>query len=571
MLRFFAVKRALAPAAALAACIPPLIALWYIHTYGVNGAHWDHLTNAELFDRYYRGALGMDYLLKPHLEHIKLFPRLVWLALGVPSHFNNLVEMYAQCAIMSAAAAVLYTVARRRTALSHAALLAHFVPIGLLLFTVRQHEAMLVGDGMIAYLSVAAGIAALALLDRGGVTRDALAAAAAFVAAFSHASGFLLWPIGLAMLLTGPAFAGKSVAAAIWVGVSVCAVALYVAHWPETAGASLSFATAHVWKTIAYAVSAAGTPFGQAPSLQTRFGVCAMVLEAIAVALAVRERGRGGRVPFGAWLILFAWGVQALVAAGRLVGDVGIGVASRYAVFIGLGMAGAYLTALELGRDRQRPGPRLLGAAALVVILAGSVTGYREGMNSGPIERDGRLRAVQVLRTVPQQTDDALATLLYPFAPHARLFAASLEQHRLNVFAQPPRDPAGLPRGDGPPIAILDQVNFAPVSAERPVTFGPNQTMALSGWAFDRRTGRPFASGFLRISPGGILLPLAYGLERRDVVAAYHLRRGAAPGFAATFSSDALAPGENALRLEFIGGDDRVFVTPIVARLVRRP
>lgn len=564
-------KRALATAAALAACIPPLIALWYIHTYGVNGAHWDHLTNAELFDRYYTGSLGAAYLLKPHLEHIKLFPRLVWLVLGLPSHFNNLVEMYAQWAIMCAAAAVLYSAVRRRTSLSHAALLTRFVPICLLLFTVRQHEAMLVGDGMIAYLTVAAGLVALALIDRGGVPRATLAAAAVFVAAFSHASGFLLWPIGLAMLLMDPGFARKPVAAAIWIAVTAGAVALYAAHWPETAGASLSFAAARVGKTIEYAISAAGTPFGQAPSLQARFGACAMVLQGIALALAVRERWRGGRVPFGAWLILFAWGVQALVAWGRLLGDAGLGVASRYAVFIGLGMAGAYLTALELARDRHRLGPRLLGAAALVVILAGSVTGYREGLNSGPIERDGRLRAVQVLRTVPQQTDEALATLLYPFAPHARLFAASLEQRRLNVFARPLRGPDELPRGDGPPLFFLDQVNFAPISADTPVTFGANRTIALSGWAFERRTRRPFASGFLRMSPSGLLLPLAYGLERGDVVSALHLRRGAAPGFAATFSSDALAPGENALRLEFIAADDRVFVTPTVARLVRRP
>jgi hypothetical protein len=294
-----------------------------------------------------------------------------------------------------------------------------------------------------------------------------------------------------------------------------------------------------------------------------------MVLQAIAMGLAARERARGGRVPFGAWLILFSWGVQALVAAGRLGVDVGVGVASRYSVFIGLGMAGAYLTALELGRDRQRTGARLLGAAALVVILAGSVTGYREGLTAGPFERDGRLRAVQVLRTVPQQTDEALATLLYPFAPHARLFAASLEQHRLNVFAHPLRGPDGLPGGEGHATAFLDQVNFAPVPADKLVRLGSNQTVALSGWAFDRRTGRPFVSGFLRISPAGLLLPLAYGLDRVDVAAAYRLQRGAASGFAATFSSDALAPGENAVRLEFISGDDRLFVTPVVVRIVR--
>lgn len=48
--------RALTPAAALAALGPPAAALGYIYSYGVNAAHWDHLTNAELFDRYDLGT-----------------------------------------------------------------------------------------------------------------------------------------------------------------------------------------------------------------------------------------------------------------------------------------------------------------------------------------------------------------------------------------------------------------------------------------------------------------------------------------------------------------------------------
>src|SRR5258708_4559049 len=256
------VRRVLAVAAALAVLGPPAAALGYIYAYGVNAAHWDHLTNAELFDRYYRGTLTLDFLLRPHLEHIKFFPRLMWLALGVPSRFNNLVEMYAQWAILCGTAVLLYAVARRRTGLPHASLIARFIPITLLLFTPRQHEALLVGDGVIAYLCIAAGLAALALLDRGGGALVSIVCAApcAFVASFSHANGCLFWPLGPLMLARAPV----KRRAAIWTAPAAPPLPLFVFHYPETAAASLAYAVSHPATAAAYAIPAAGTPFGQA-------------------------------------------------------------------------------------------------------------------------------------------------------------------------------------------------------------------------------------------------------------------------------------------------------------------
>ena len=580
-------KRALGLAAALAVLGPPAAALGYIHAYGVNAAHWDHLTNAKLFDRFYRGTLTVGFLLRPHLEHIKLFPRLVWLALGVPSHFNNLVEMYAQWLILCGTAALLYTIVRRRTELPYASLVARFLPVMLLLFTPRQHEALLVGDGLIAYLCVASGLAALACLDglpavvspklrssaggaKPGLPAVALAkaCAAAFVASFSHANGFLFWPIGALMLASAPDGAARGRLAAIWIAVAAAAVTLYAFHWPETAGASLTYAVTHPGRTAAYAIAAAGTPFGQTPWIQMTFGTCALAVEALALVLAARARVSGGRVPFGAWLILFALGVQVLIALGRTAGDVGLGVASRYAVFIGLGMAGAYLTAIELGRKTPGGNTRMLAITATTVIVAGSSPGYAEGLVSGPIERDGRLLAAQVLRTVPMQTDEALETLLYPFAGDARRYAAMLEHWRLNVFAHPLRGTAGLRVGAVPPRYSLDQVNFKPVTPDVPVSFTPGRTIAMSGWAFDQQTWRPFDSGNLRIEPSGTRIPLAYGLERADVVAANRLPRGAATGYAISFSSDVLQAGENRVSLELIArGGDRVVSTPTVATI----
>ena len=565
-------QRALTLAAALVVLAPPAVAFGYIYNYGVNAAHWDHLLTAELFDQYYRGVLGADLLLRPHLEHVKLFPRLMTLALGVPSRFNNLVEMYAQWGLLCVTAGTLFGVMRRMTGLRGWLMTAGFLPVALLLFTPRQHEALLVGDGMIAYLCVAGAVAALALLHRGGIGAVAGAGAAAFVASFSHANGFLLWPIGTLMLLSTaePAGGRRAARLALWIACAAGAILLYVLHWPETAGANLNAAAASPGKTAAFAIAAGGTPFGQSPRIQVAFGWCALAIEGLALASAVSVRRRGAAAPFGTWLILFALGMQALIALGRAGEDVGLGVPSRYAIFIGLGMAGAYLAALEL-RARRLPNARWLAAAAAAVILAGSATGYREGLASGPRSRDARLMVEQILRSVPQQTDETLGAMLYPFPVHARLYVAALERWRLNVFAHSLRGVEGLRQDPAPPIYYVDHVNFQPVKPGVPVPFAGGRTIIIAGWAFDERTWRPFASGYLRIDPAGTRIPIAYGLARPDVAASHRLRRRVNVGYAVTFSSDALVAGENAVRMEWIAADgDRVVTTPPLAILTRQ-
>ena len=565
-------QRALALAAALVVLAPPAVALAYIYAYGVNAAHWDHLAYAELFDQFNRGTLSAELLLRPHLEHVKLFPRLMALALGVPSRFNNLVEMYAQWGLLCITAVTLYAVMRRTTRLAGWALTACFVPIALLLFTPRQHEALLVGDAMIAYLCVASAVAAFALLERGQTGAVLCGCAAAFVASFSHANGFLLWPIGALLLMSRVDSTARRRAAlvALWVAFAGGALLLYIQHWPETASANLSYAAAHPGSTAAFAIAAGGTPFGQTPRIQVAFGWSALAIEALALAGAAVARVRGARLPFGTWLILFALGMQAFIALGRTSGDVGLGVPSRYAIFLGLGMAGAYLAALELRAGALRKARWLAGAAA-AVILAGSITGYTEGLASGPKERDTRLMIAQILRTVPQQTDETLRAMLYPFPTRARRYAALLEQWRLNLFAQPLQSVEGLRQDSAPPVHVVEHVNFQPVKPGVAVAFAGGRTIIVSGWAFDQRAWRPFASGYLRIDPVRTRIPIAYGLARPDVADAYHLGRHATAGYAVTFSSDVLAPGENTVRLEFIAAEgDRVVTTPPLAILTRQ-
>jgi hypothetical protein len=571
------VKIARGAAAALLAVAPAVFAAWYIDTYGVNGAHWDHLSNAELFDRYDRGALTLNYLFNPHLEHVKAFPRLVCLLIGLGSSFNNLAEMYFQWLLLCFTAAVLGIALRQRLGMGAGAILLLMAPVTVVLLSPRHHEALLVGDGMITYLSIAAAVTALSLLASEGAWRTALGAAAAFVASFSHANGFLLWPIGVVLIAadrprSGPtAPTARVVRLGVWLSVAALSSVLLVLHWPATARSHLSGTVASPAHFGMYMLQAAGTVFGSSPAVQMGFGACLIAIEAWAVAMAARRWRAGGRAPFGVWLILFAVACQTLIALGRASLDAGVGVASRYAAFVGFGIIGAYLVALELDAGSTRLHIRRpLLAATLAVIVLGSVFAYREGIASGSVERDGRLRAVQVLRTVRWQNDSTIAALLYPFPGAARRYVAVLERMRLNVFAEPLPDPARLPRGvDAVPEYYIDLVNYRPPDGQ-PIRVSGGQALAIAGWAFDRHSRKPFRLGFARFEPAGLTLPVAYGLMRPDV-ARVHRLPNADTGFGAVFSTDVLREGSNTVTLQFITEDPpRSTMTRVVAVLVRQ-
>jgi hypothetical protein len=198
--------------------------------------------------------------------------------------------------------------------------------------------------------------------------------------------------------------------------------------------------------------------------------------------------------------------------------------------------------------------------------VIGCFFGYRDGVRSGPQERDSRLLAAQILRTTPSQTDATLATMVYPNAEHARAYAGSLRQRGLNVFADPMPDPDALPPG-GAVMAGLDGLNLQPSRADRPVMVTAGESVYLAGWAFDPSTRMPFEHGFARLREG-VLLPLAYGMNRPALKRSLGLQR-AHVGFKAYFAADLLGAGENRIQLTFVGFD-RSATTDVVAVLVKR-
>jgi hypothetical protein len=559
--------------AALVLAVPAALALLYIHTFGVNGAHWDHLATAELFDRFYTGTLTLEYLFRPHLEHIKFFPRIVALALGLATRFDNLAEMYLQWALLAATAGLLVWSVRRTSDAAPTSLLP-LLPLPILLFNLRQHESMLMGDGMITYLSIAGTTTAVCLVSVSR-SRGALAGAvaAALVASFSHASALLLWPlVALMIVIAGPlritpaGALSRRAALLWWLAAAAPVIVLYAVRWSGVEG-SVQHAVRHPLGALEYVVATAGAPFESSWRWQRRFGAVLVLLEAVTLVVAARRARAGLRVPLGVWLVAFAIGCRVMMAAGRAIGAAGHDVPSRYTAFMVVGNAGVYAATLEWASGR-RVAYRTLFAAVALCLAVGTGRGYLEGWRAGPGERDMRLRIVQLLETTSLQDDATIERWLYPNAAHARGYARSLAHWRLNVFAAPRPDPSALARSAGLELS-LDHVNGDYVAPGATVELRPVDLLQLSGWAFETRGHRLFERAYVRVNDG-LRIPAAYGIYRPDV-ARIHEGVAETSGFGATFSAAALPPGVHAITMEFVTADGfRIIQTPVLFRAVVR-
>lgn len=549
---------------------PPGLALWYISRFGVNAAQWDHLTNAELFDRYYSGLLTIEYLFRPHLEHLKFFPRLICLALGLASGFDNVVEMYFQWLLLCVTAAALFVGLRRRATLPDPRFLIAFALIPFALFNLRQHQSLLVGDGMITYAAIAALTTSIVLLDgAGSLLRVVAATLAAVVASFSHASGLLLWPIGILIIVApGSLSRGRRlVALPIWLAAGAIVAAVYAWRLPPGTAAPADYAISHAQLAVGYILAASGAAFAVTLEGQTWLGAILLAAETGLLVLTWRAVSKGERVPLGVWLVVFAIGCRLLLAAGRFSGGGGQSVPSRYAAFGSLGVAGLYAAAMELQRRGATVLRSVVTAAAALIVVGGSALGYMEGLRAGPTERDMRIRVSQVLLTTSLQDDPTVVAWLYPNPDHARAYAGSMKHRRLNVFADPLIETAGLPRS-GDVEFHIDSIVPGQIPGRSPVTLGPAAVIHLSGWAFEKASKGLLSGVFVQVDRT-TLIPAAYGISRPDVA-----RRFPVPGdigFSAIFDLARLGRGEHTLGLQFVTGDKaRVVETEAIATIVVR-
>ena len=424
---------------------PLFVCLAYVAKYAVNVPYYDQWEFVPTLEKWFDGRIGLGDLFAQHNDHRIFFPRLVMLGLASATRWNVLWEQWASLGFLTLSFGLAFAL-YRRSCQEPLGLRAYmrFLPVALLIASLRQWENLLFGWQLQIFLCALAVFATVLFLDRSRAPDRflLLAIMSGVVSTFSFANGLLIWPIGVSQLMLRNPRDRRSVA--LWSLAGGAAITTYLVGLrlaPQVAAPPLM--------RIAYLFIVIGGPLAMGKSSISSVGGPIPFLDLALVALtgaflcfvllqAVLVLWRGERLSRQAvWLAVsaFGFGSSLLVALGRASYGLEQALSSRYVTFTTLCPMGAYVLLAAAARLEVRGASLskalLVGLTVLIVAAVGSST--RSELELGKHRRHALTQWAQHLERYRQSP----AELTDPLTDNARLLrlAATLEHLRLSVFA----------------------------------------------------------------------------------------------------------------------------------------
>lgn len=416
-------------------------ALLYVRLYGVNVFYADEWELVPLLRGSAHGTLGVADLLAHHNGHVYLFPWSVMLLLGRLTGYDTVPLMYLVAACLLVTSLAIFHAYSRSVGRSPLACL-FFLPVPLLLFSLRQHENLLWGNQITFAFAQTFSVLALYLLfatTEGRRRKLAFPAAAlcAAAASCSAAPGLLAWPAGLVLLMISPGGgkpAGRLLAGA-W---GLLGAAIWIAYLVGRGGSGPPpfFALGHPAGWAEYLVTLSGGSLFWSEGAVLTAGTLLVPLAGAALAL-ILAFGKTGENAF--WISLGAFSLLslALIAAGRsgfggeAFAQAGV---SRYAAFSIPGVVALYCLLANLtlnAGSRVAAGLLVLLAVAMLASVAHS---YPRGMEAGRKIEDSREQAARIL--VSHETEPLAAFTIFGHEPkRIQGYARFMDRRDYGVFA----------------------------------------------------------------------------------------------------------------------------------------
>jgi hypothetical protein len=535
--------------------LPVLQGFWFVHCYGVNvpwADQWNGM--APLFEKWFAGTLSVGDFWAQHNEHRCFVALLLMFGLGLLTRWNTVAEMYATQVVLTLMLAIFIGMFLRDCKTRYRLWL--MLPIGFLVFSLRQIENMVWG-WQLAFVLVAgeavAALACLSLLNHPAGRRLKYLGALLFAtgATFSSAQGLVVWPVGLLPLLLAPfQWTRKALLIAGWTAAGALAWLLYFHDYVRPyQQPPLAF-------SFKYFAAILGGSFFHGIYAGMIVGVIVLLLIA-AVVILLYQKGHWRRHSF--WLAVLSYGflIQLQITLGRSNYGLEQALSPRYStcsllIIIGIYAILSNLRGKKLGRVIFGLWAFFL-ALATVGLMVCDVRGYQWGLNAW---QNVDYHAFMAYTSDSQP--DAVFTLNADVnSPLVRRIISLLREHRWSLFAS--SEPEALyapPKADLPELSVPAQIKLT--------NFGPDEQFKgivyIAGWAVDSAAKDLVGGVFLDVD--GVLYPTYYGWPRDDAFDLLHNRRLRYCGFIRFFPDTFFSVGHHRAMIKVLTKDRKAFFKP---------
>ena len=431
--------------------LPAALGVLYVHTFGVSAVYGDSWSVVPLFDKFFSGTLQASDLWSQHNAHRSFFPNIVYLLLGLVTEYDKVAEMYLiqACLFVTLGVLLLAFIDNLRIRPSRLFL---FLPVALLIFSLRQYKNMLNGYQINFAFTEMFGVLALFLLyllarRRRSLRKLAFAAAlaSATVASYSTLAGLMVWPAGLLQLFLSPSErpqerAHKRVYTILWGLSGILVWVVYFIGWDAPGKGTLLHALKHPLRGMHYYTNLLGSSLFWKPDSALLGGLLLICLVLVSLLLIYKD-GRLGEYRFWVSLLLYS----LLILGSIMVGNSELGVnqavhAKRYTTFPILAVVAVYAMLAKTALERRSILNTVLLVALSGVILLSASISYREGIRKGKEERAENEEEAYILYTYESQSDDALSELMRR-TDVVRKQAPTLQRLGYNVFSEESQAP----------------------------------------------------------------------------------------------------------------------------------
>lgn len=599
----------------LLACIPPLIALWFIRTFAVDAFIPDDIEFMQRFEKLAQGKFDYTLIMQPHNEHRAAIAVLLMYAIGSVTSYSSMALMYTSwlCQLVSLGI-IMAAVARAH--MSRTKVLLSGLVAAMCLFSLRDSESFLFGFMLTATLSLMFAIASFYLLsnlqdpkDRKGLL---LAATAAFGSTFGgFSSGFLAWLVGFETITAKAISVSNSSqsnnsdsifsqlskwkhAFLLWTIATLVAATLFFTAPGASSQTSRILkialgADSTLVNDTAYLLLHKGTFFltllgsaihGYFVPMTGSFHLVLIAAACILSFVNIKHRrtlqtpvseGENGKTNllfFGASFVLFSTIATAIIAVVRCEAyDLTciIATAPRYILLSNLNFIGAYLIAIS-----DQTSLKWLRMTVLILSIALAATGYISGLaNSialGELTKDQQLHTKYLMLSFKQQHNDDLRQI-YTDVENLIPTLKDMENRRWSVFSEDRAPLRSLPNSKD---QVFQCTVMTPCPHEGNTYIIDRKTcprFILGGWAMDVKHARPPADICCNLGDKYVMQGmsgeqtevLSKGLGRQKLLRS---------GFRITFDTNKVKPG--LYPVSFIVSDSKrktATTSPIVFKL----